>query len=183
MTGAPTLAAVTIGVVGSGVESHDDVASQVGVLLAGLGVNLLTGGGGGVMASVSRAFTGARRHHGISIGIIPSLSEHERDRSKPGYPNPFVELVIRTHLPYSGHRGRDVLSRNHVNVLSSAGVVALPGGEGTVSEVSLALEYHKPVIAYATDLRWFERLPEAVRRTTSLSDVEAFVRNICAVSR
>ena len=63
----PALADSTIGVIGSGTEGHDEVASEVGVLLAGLGVNLLTGGGQGVMASVSRAFTQSPRGRGISI--------------------------------------------------------------------------------------------------------------------
>jgi uncharacterized protein (TIGR00725 family) len=181
MTTALTLAEVTIGVMGSGTESHDEVASEIGALLAGLRVNLLTGGGEGVMASVSRAFTQAERQRGICIGIIPSLSEIVRDRPRPGYPNRFVELAIHTHLPHSGPLGKDMLSRNHINVLSSAGVIALPGGEGTASEVSLAMDYNKPVIAYARDLKQLAQLPELVPRTTSLADVEAFVRNLCDV--
>jgi uncharacterized protein (TIGR00725 family) len=183
MKTAPTLAEVTIGVIGSGTESHDEVASEIGALLAELGVNLLTGGGQGVMASVSRAFTQARRRRGISIGVIPSLSEDERARPRPGYPNPFVELAIHTHLPHSGARGGDVLSRNHITVLSCAGVIALPGGEGTASEVSLALDYHKPAIAYARHMKLLAQLPESVPRTTSLADVETFVRDTCHAAR
>ncbi len=178
MKTSPTLAGVTVGVMGSGTDAHAEVAFEVGVLLAEVGVNLLTGGGQGVMASVSRAYAQASRRRGVCIGILPSASEHEPGRPKPGYPNPFVELAIHTHLPRSGLQGKDLLSRNHINVLSCAGVIALPGGAGTACEVALALDYHKPVIAYAKDVAWLEPFPASVPRTTRLADVEAFVRNL-----
>jgi uncharacterized protein (TIGR00725 family) len=173
------LAGTTIGVIGSGVDSHEDAASEVGKLLAGVGVNLLTGGGRGVMTSVSRAFTQSPRRRGICIGVIPSASFEQPALAKPDYPNPFVELAIYTHLPLSGDRGRELGSRNHINVLSSDAIIALPGSDGTVSEVLLALEYGKPTIAYARDLRAFDRFPSAVPRTSQLDVIEEFVRGIC----
>jgi uncharacterized protein (TIGR00725 family) len=171
----PVLAETTVGVIGSGVEEHDDLARGVGEVLAELGVNLLTGGGRGVMRSVSRAFTRARRTRGLSIGIIPCLSERERGRPKPGYPNEFVELAIYTHLPHSGPRGRDDLSRNHINVLSSVAIVALPGAEGTASEVELALAYGKPIIAFAPDAAAVRRWPATVPRAARLDAVRTFL--------
>jgi hypothetical protein len=111
-----TLAALTVGVIGSGSAEHEPSARAVGELLADLGVNLLTGGGGGVMTAVSRAFTQRPRTRGICIGIIPCDSESDRARPKAGYPNEFVELPIQTHLPYSGTEGTHDLSRNHINV-------------------------------------------------------------------
>ena len=128
----------TVGVMGSGTDEYERLAEGVGELLAQLGVNLLTGGGRGVMRSVSRAFTQAERKGGICIGVIPCFSERERGRPKDGYPNEFVELAIYTHLPHSGERGQDDLSRNHINILSCSAIVALPGGPGTASEVTLA---------------------------------------------
>lgn len=159
----------TIGVIGSGLEEHDELASPLGALLASLGVNLLTGGGKGVMTSVSRAFTGAPRRRGISIGIIPCRSESERTTPKDGYPNPFVELPIYTHLPHSGNRGQEDLSRNHIIILSSAAIIALPGSAGTASEVALARRYGKPVIA--------------ISRATDISEVEKFLRDHGAQGR
>ena len=143
----PPIAARTVGVIGSGTEEHDELAREVGRLLASLGVNLLTGGGRGVMTAVSRAFTQAPRRKGICIGIIPCRSEAERTIPKEGYPNEFVELPIYTHLPYSGERGRDDLSRNHIIILSCCAIVALPGGKGTSSERSLARDYGRPIIS------------------------------------
>jgi uncharacterized protein (TIGR00725 family) len=144
----PTLARHTVGVMGSGVDEHDELARPVGELLAELGVNLLTGGGHGVMTAVSRAFVRSPRASGISIGVIPCASLSNRARQKPGYPNPFVELPIFTHLPLSGDEGTADLSRNHINVLTSDAIVALPGGDGTASEVTLARRYGKPVMMF-----------------------------------
>jgi len=172
----PILAEVTVGVVGSGADEHDELARPVGELLARLGLNLLTGGGHGVMTAVSRAFTRAPRGRGISIGILPCLSERERATPITGYPNEFVELAIYTHLPYSGNRGKHDLSRNHINILSSAAVVALPGREGTASEVSLALDYKKPVIVFAPDASLVKHFPRSAPRAATIAEVEEFLR-------
>jgi uncharacterized protein (TIGR00725 family) len=169
------LAEVTVGVLGSGIDEHEGLAREVGELLAQLGVNLLTGGGRGVMRSVSEAFTRAKRVRGICIGVIPSLSEHDRGRPKEGYPNEFVELAIYTHLPHSGERGKDDLSRNHINVLSCAALIALPGGPGTAAEVSLAIDYEKPVIIYSPEATLVEGFPKAVLRATSLDRIRQFL--------
>jgi uncharacterized protein (TIGR00725 family) len=122
------LASQTVGVMGSGDECHEFLARGLGQLLARHEVNLLTGGGG-VMEAVSRAFIEARRGTGICIGIIP-CNEADPCAPKPGYPNRFVELPIYTHLPYSGDRGKERLSRNHINVLSCDAIVALPVEHG-----------------------------------------------------
>jgi len=176
----PALARHTIGVMGSGVEAHEVLAADVGRLLAELEVNLLTGGGGGVMRAVSRAFVQARRGAGVCIGIVP-CREHDAAHPADGYPNEFVELTIRTHLPYSGERGQDPLSRNHINVLSSDAVVALPGGAGTASEVLLALRYGTPVIVYAPhDVP--AGFPADVFRATSIDDVRRFLMQRLTVS-
>jgi uncharacterized protein (TIGR00725 family) len=170
-----TLAKQTVGVMGSGTLEHDEYARPVGELLAELGVNLLTGGGGGVMRAVSRAFTQHRRDRGICIGIIPSASETDRVRPRPGYPNEFVELAIYTHLPYSGQLGTHDLSRNHINVLSCAAIVALPGEHGTASEVVLAVRYSRPVVAYSPTPRLLQLFPESVRRVDGIGDVKQFL--------
>ena len=172
---APVVARQTVGVMGSGTDEHDAFAREIGELLARLGVNLLTGGGRGVMTSVSRAFVQAPTRQGICIGIIPCASESERTKPKDGYPNPYVELPIYTHLPYSGSRGKDDLSRNHINILSSAAVIALPGEEGTASEVSLAVDYGKPVIAYSPQKHLVAHFSKVVPRATTLGQVEEFL--------
>jgi uncharacterized protein (TIGR00725 family) len=170
-----SLARHTIGVLGSGRDEHDELAGPLGRLLAGMEVNLLTGGGGGVMRAVSRSFVAHRRGPGICIGILPCAGESDRASSPPGYPNEFVELAVRTHLPLSGGRGTDDLSRNHLNVLSSDALVALPGGEGTASEVSLALRYGRPVVVYAPDPASARLLPEPAPRAGTIEEVRRFL--------
>ena len=171
----PPPAEHTVGVMGSSRDEHAELAEPLGRLLARLGVNLLTGAGTGVMTAVSRAYTRAERQRGVCIGIVPAASEAGRGQPKPGYPNPFVELAIYTHLPKSGAAGRDDLSRNHINVLSSDVVIALPGSDGTASEVELALAYGKPVAAYAASDAQLSNLSVRIERLHSIEAVEAFI--------
>jgi len=172
---SPTLSRQTVGVIGSGTLEYDEQATAVGALLSDLGVNLLTGGGRGVMRSASRGFVGRRHGPGICIGIIPCDSEENRATPKPGYPNEFVELPIYTHLPYSGDLGTHDLSRNHINILSCAAIVSLPGEDGTISEAALALRYRKPIVLFTPSQDIVRRFPAAVPRVHRLEDVAQFL--------
>jgi uncharacterized protein (TIGR00725 family) len=165
-----------VGVMGSGNEPCSELAKPLGELLARLGVNLLTGGGGGVMSGVSEAFTAVAPRQGLAIGILPCQENDPLCGPKPGYPNPWVELPIKTHLALSGPRGAEPMSRNHVNVLSSDAVVVLPGEAGTTSEVELAIRYGRPVIAWLGDHKM--PLPAEVRVAHTLDDVEQFLRSV-----
>jgi predicted Rossmann-fold nucleotide-binding protein len=102
--------------------------------------------------AVARAFCERRDElaaPGLSIGIVPSeVGPDGAYATKPGYPNPWIELAIYTHLPATGLEGQDPLSRNHINVLSADAIVALPGGSGTQSEIALARRYGVRAIAY-----------------------------------
>jgi uncharacterized protein (TIGR00725 family) len=172
----PVLARASVGVLGSGTRAWSALARPLGALLARLGVNLVTGGGRGVMRAVARAYVQSERARGLSIGIIPCASLAERGTPLRGYPNPFVELPIYTHLPFSGTAGTGDLSRNHINVLSSAVLVALPGSHGTASEVTLALRYRRPVIVFAPDAATVAHFPAEAPRTRDIEAVETFLR-------
>jgi len=165
-----------VGVLGSGDAEHADKAASLGRWLGTLPVHLLTGGGRGVMTAVARAFAAVPGRAGLVVGIIPCSSD-DPAVPKPGYPNPFVELAIKTHLPLSGPDGTDTLSRNHLNVLTSDVLVALPGGAGTASEVALAVRYRRPVAAYLDDRSGIPHLPAAVPILSTLSEVQAFVQD------
>lgn len=166
-----------VGVMGSGVDRCEPRAAGLGSVLAQLGVHLLTGGGAGVMESVSRAFHETPGRQGSVIGVLPCEPDDPLCRTKAGYPNEWVEIPIATHLPLSGLRGAEPLSRNHINVLSSNVVVALPGGPGTASEVALAVKYRRPVVAYLKDRSELPGLPDTVTVTKTLGEVESFLRN------
>lgn len=157
---------------GAGARTHEELAAPLGRRLARLGVHLLTGGGSGVMTSVSRAFAGVRDRAGIVIGVLPLAGEYGGAGAPGEYPNPWVEVPIRTHL---GRLGADPLSRNHVNVLTSDAVVALPGSSGTASEVALAVEYRRPLVLFG-DLGRARDLPGSVGTAASVDEVIAFVR-------
>ena len=164
-----------VGVMGSGTSADANRCGGLGRWLAKERVHLLTGGGDGVMGAVSRAFQLVEDREGLVIGILPA--EGPGGASPPqGYPNPWVELSIQTHLHLSGTEGTNVASRNHINVLSSDVIVALPGAEGTRSEVELALHYRKPLVAYLKERSEIPRLPDSVPVAARLEDVITFVR-------
>lgn len=160
---------------GSGSSCDEERCAALGRWLADLGVHLLTGGGGGVMSAVSRAFFETENRAGLVIGVVPA-SEQGSALAPDGYPNRWVEIPIRTHLPLTGERGTELASRNHINVLSSDVLVAMPGSSGTRSEVDLALRYGKPVVAYLQQPSEIPGLPPGVPVRTELEEVQAFVR-------
>lgn len=192
-----------VGVMGSGAHGHEDLAAPLGIWLARRHVHLLTGGGRGVMEAVSRAFHGVADRRGLVIGILPTAQAPEAETgpgravvppatlaTPDGYPNPWVELEIRTHLYALGLRGTDIDSRNHVNVLSSDVVVALPGGPGTASEVALAVRYQRPVIVWRTLAPGSDETPDVgavdfpssaagpIPTATTLREVTEFVERV-----
>jgi uncharacterized protein (TIGR00725 family) len=164
-----------VGVMGSGINAHQERAQRVGSWLAVEGVHLLTGGGGGVMAAVSQAFHETAGRRGLVIGVIPSSSSDPAE-PKRGYPNPWVEVPIFTHLPLTGERGTDPLSRNPINLLSSDVVIFLPGRSGTASEAQLAVGYQTPSIAYLESRGEIPDLPADIPATSSFEEVQRIVR-------
>ena len=121
-----------VGVIGAG--SCDgaayETARQVGRGIAEKEAALVCGGLGGIMEGACR---GASEAGGQTIGILPGA-----DKSSA---NPYVTLPIVTDL---GH------ARNILVVQSSDALVAIRGGYGTLSEISIALKLGKPVIGLKT---------------------------------
>ncbi|MGB9184695.1 MAG: TIGR00725 family protein [Solirubrobacteraceae bacterium] len=107
-------------------EAHARAAEAVGELLARAGAVVINGGGGGVMAAVSR---GARQADGLVIGILPG-----EDR---GQANEFVSVALATGLGEL---------RNGLIVRAADVVLAVGGAYGTLSEVALALSTGVPVV-------------------------------------
>ena len=164
-----------IGVMGSGVARYDRLAVAVGIWIAQQGFHLPTGGGEGVMAAVGEAFASVPDRPGLVLGVLPCAEGDPRCGPPAGYPNRWVELAIRTHLPLSGARGTTPLSRNHINMLTADVVIALPGGLGTSSELQLAVRYGRPCVAFVVDRAQIPGLPDAVPCMSRLQDVASFV--------
>ena len=98
-------------------------ALGLGRLLAQAGHTVMTGGYCGTMEAVSR---GASEAGGTTLGVTCA----EIEQYRPGGANPWVQQEIRTQtLP----QRLEVLTRQ------PDAMIALPGGIGTLCEISLAL--------------------------------------------
>lgn len=175
----PLLRMPVVGVMGSGREPHTERARRLGEWIARAGYHLLTGGGAGVMAAVTEAFVRVERRRGLAIGILPAAAGAPPGAAPPGYPNPWVEIAVRTHLDQVGRDGSGPASRNHLNVLSSSVVIVLPGSAGTASEARLAVRYGRPCIAWLAARDDVPGLPAAVAVESEFSAIERFVRAAC----
>ncbi len=151
---------IRIGVIGSGKDPLTHLSQPLGQWIAESGYDLVNGGGQGVMAATAYAFSQVPDRKGLAIGILPAqdFCDHGDARAEytppRGYPNDHIDLPIRTHLPLSGSLGKDTASRNHIIVLTADCLVALPGTAGTQSEIELALEYEKPLVAVSPQGEW-----------------------------
>ena len=139
-----------VGVMG-GKRDVPELTLPLGELIARRGYHLLTGAGPGIMEGVSRAFFEYEGRQGAVIGIVRAVTpcagttHGSRREYLPNRVNTWVEIPIYTQLHLSSE---DCLSRNHINVLTADVVIALPGNEGTASEVELALQYGVPLIIF-----------------------------------
>ncbi len=106
-------------------------ARRLGAELLGAGFRIVTGGLGGVMEAVS---FGARHcahwREGSIVGVIPSYRTSDA--------NPWCDIVIPTGMQ---------LARNILVVSTADVVVAIGGGAGTLSELALASQLAKPIVA------------------------------------
>lgn len=161
-----------IGVMGSHLHEWPELAEPIAAYIARSGCHLLTGGGQGVMTAAARAFCGVTPRRGASIGILPT-EENSGGRYVPraGFPNPWVEIPIVTPLSI-GMGG--TISRNYVNILTCAAVIALPGNLGTRDEVMLALRFGKPLLCYGPKEE-FADFPPGFAQTESFAAVQAFL--------
>ncbi len=100
----------------------EDIAKNNGILICG--------GRGGVMEFACK---GAKKANGITVGILPSADKNEA--------NPYVDVPITTSMSYA---------RNALIVSCSDVIIAVNGSVGTLSEIALALNYKKPVVAVKT---------------------------------
>lgn len=105
-------------------------AEAAGRTLAIAGAVVVCGGLGGVMAAAAR---GAAEAGGSVLGLLPGTER--------GDANPWVTMAVPTGLG----EGRNVLV-----VRSADAVVAIGGGDGTLSELALALRSSTPVVGVRT---------------------------------
>ena len=120
---------IMVGVIGASEADEQlcTVAEHVGEELASRGAIVICGGLTGVMEAVCR---GARKHDGMTVGIIPS------DRKEDA--NPYVQIPIVTGIG---------VARNAIITRTADVVIAVGGQFGTLSEIGYALSMGKTVVA------------------------------------
>lgn len=103
-------------------EDFNSAASRLGELLAGAGAEVAFGGGGiGLMAKLADA---VMKHGGRVTGVIPSFMEEE------GWGHKGIDEMIVTG---------DMSERKKKLFAMSDAIVALPGGVGTLEELTEAI--------------------------------------------
>lgn len=116
-------------------------AQRLGAALMAAGFRIVTGGLGGLMSAVSE---GARRapewEEGRIVGIVPTYCREDA--------NSFCDVVIPTGMQ---------IGRNILVVASGDVVLAVGGGSGTLSEMAVAWQLGRPIVALG-DHGWAGRL-------------------------
>ena len=121
-----------IGVIGArdcDADTYEN-ARRVGELLAMRGFGVVCGGLSGVMEAACK---GALEAGGITLGILPGDS--------PDAANDYVQFRIATGMG---------IARNVIIVRSSAAVIAVSGGAGTLSEIAHCLQLDVPIVGLDT---------------------------------
>jgi len=102
-----------------------EVAEQVGRGIAQRGGILVCGGRGGVMEAACR---GAKALRGLTVGLLPESKDEA---------NVFVDVPLATGLG---------MRRNFLVVSAADVVIAIGGRWGTLSEITFAVIFGKPVV-------------------------------------
>jgi len=103
-------------------DEYNKAASELGALLAKAGIDIVFGGGGiGLMGKIADA---VKENGGRITGVIPSFMEEE------GWGHKGIDMMIVT---------ADMSERKKRLFEMSDAVVALPGGVGTLEELTEAI--------------------------------------------
>ncbi len=155
---------IQLGVIGGAEPSdrYEELAFETGRQIALRECVLLCGGGGGVMEAAAR---GARSAGGRTVGILPGVS------ATTSPPNPHIELCVYTGMGQA---------RNLILVLSSAAIIGIGGGWGTLTEIGHALKHDVPVVLLESwQLERPDRRPAPLllRATSPAEAVEVALQN------
>jgi uncharacterized protein (TIGR00725 family) len=109
---------------------NEELAGQIGRIIAEEGAVLVCGGRGGTMEAACR---GAKEAGGLTVGILPGENSDDANR--------FVDIAITSGMGYS---------RNALVAGTADLVIAFPGKYGTLSEIAFALNSGKEVYGLGT---------------------------------
>ncbi|MCB2101759.1 MAG: LOG family protein [Rhodobacterales bacterium] len=125
----PRLRQVPVGVIGPRHATPEQaaLAEALGKRLGALGLVVMCGGKGGVMAAVCR---GARAAGGLTIGLLPDGDWRAA--------NGDVAVPIATGIG---------VARNAIIARAARALIAVGGGPGTLSEMAFGVQFGRPVLA------------------------------------
>jgi len=129
-------------------EETAQMAYEVGRLIAQNGYGLVCGGMGGVMEAASK---GCKEAGGLTVAILQQEETH--------FANPYMDVVIPSGMG---------VGRNVLILRSAAGVIAIDGKYGTLSEIAYAFQLNRPIVGLHTwdvsaDMPKAQTAEEAVR--------------------
>lgn len=131
-----------IGNAGEIAPERRDAAFAIGKAAVEAGFRIVCGGRDGVMlAAAQGAHHASNYREGDTIGIQFGYDLAEA--------NPWIDITIPTGMGYA---------RNMVVVSSAHVVVAIGGGSGTLSEIALAWQIGKPIVAWTGAGGWADKL-------------------------
>ncbi len=114
-------------------DSNRKKAFAIGKLIAQNGCVLVNGATTGLPYEAAK---GAKSNGGMVVGISPARNQEEHTI---GFSKPIdnMDAIIFTGYGYT--------ARNVLNIRSSDMVIILPGGQGTMTEFTIAYEEGKPI--------------------------------------
>lgn len=146
---------IPIGVVGTNTPTPEQykIAEELGKRLSKIGLPVICGGRAGIMEAVCK---GVNENNGISIGLLPEINIDNA--------NKFVSLPLATGIGFA---------RNSIIAAASLCMIAVGGGNGTLSEIAYGLHFGKKVYTINCSL--------TVAGTIACDSVEEIIDNVCKV--
>ena len=119
---------ITVSVIGGSEidQEVEELAKDVGKIVAEVGAVLVCGGLKGSMQAASK---GAKEAGGLTIGLLPGKDKADA--------NPYIDIALPLTIGFA---------RNACVAASADIIIALPGSHGTSSEISYGLVYGRPIL-------------------------------------
>ncbi len=128
------------------------IAKKLGKRICDNNFRVATGGLGGVMEAVCMGAKESENYsEGDTLGVLPTYDV--------GIANKYVDIIIPTGLGFA---------RNTILVAMGAVTIAVAGGAGTLSEISLAYQLRKPVILIDFAGGWAKKMSDLLKRSDFL---------------
>ncbi|MBU0469524.1 MAG: TIGR00725 family protein [Candidatus Omnitrophica bacterium] len=138
-------------------QEVENIAYNVGKIVAEVGAVLVCGGLGGVMKAAAK---GCSEAGGLTIGLLPG-----KDKSDA---NEYIKIALPTTIGYA---------RNAMVASSADIIIALPGSHGTACEISYGFVYKRPII----DIGNWDK--EGMLKANNVSEVKGILNSLIEEKR